>query len=196
MMMLIPPHHRTGSGNSRGFLSQPVSSLGVLPLQAGAGFEQEAQCSPSGHSRVRGPAEEAGTLCGRHHAVHWRPPPTGWVQTCAQGSRWEPVLSLCLRLENLRFFGVLISCIWKLSLPRCSAEGAGTPAGFNDKRLCFSSVICRQSDGNALCELWRSHREQAKPHMCCPEGQRVKRQRLLGVHTEKHAGFVPHWVDL
>lgn len=78
------------------------------------------------------------------------------------------------------------------------AEGDVTPADFNDKRLHFSSAICRQSDGNTLCELWRRHHEQAEPHMCCPKGQRVKQQCLLSVHTEKHAGFVPrsHWVDL
>lgn len=59
-----------GPGNSGGLLSKPVAGLGVLPIQEGRGFEQEAQRRPSGHSGVRGPAEEAGALGGRHHAVH------------------------------------------------------------------------------------------------------------------------------
>lgn len=78
----------SGPCNARGLLSRPVSSLGVLPLQKGACDEQEAQRCPFGFSRVRGSAEEAGALCGHHHPVHRWPAPSGWVQTCAQCSRW------------------------------------------------------------------------------------------------------------
>lgn len=59
-----------GPGNARGLLSDSIPGLGVLPIQEGRGVEQEAQRRPSGHSGVRSPAEEAGTLGGRHHAVH------------------------------------------------------------------------------------------------------------------------------
>lgn len=59
-----------GPGNSRGLLSKSIASLGVLPIQKGCGFKQEAQRCPPGNSGVRGPAEEAGTLGGRHHPVH------------------------------------------------------------------------------------------------------------------------------
>lgn len=77
----------TGPGHAGGLLSDPVSGVGVLPLPKGDGLEQEAQRGPSGHSRVRGPAEQAGTLRGRHHPVHRRPPPAGRVQTRAEGPR-------------------------------------------------------------------------------------------------------------
>lgn len=46
----------------------------------------------------------------------------------------------------------------------------------------FFICNCRQSDGDTLCELWRSYREQAKPYMCCPKGQRVKGS-ASGVYT-------------
>lgn len=89
-------------------------------------------------------------------------------------------------------------CVKTVPAKMFCGEGDVTPAGSNDKRLCFSLIICRQSDGNTLCELWRSHREQAKPHMCCPKGERVRRRCLLSGHTEKRAGLVPRsrWVDL
>lgn len=59
-----------GPGDARGLLSKSITGLGVLPIQEGRGIEQEAQRRPSGHSGVRSPAEEAGPLSGRHHAVH------------------------------------------------------------------------------------------------------------------------------
>lgn len=76
-----------GPGDARGLLSKPIPGLGVLPVPEGRGAEQEAQRRPSGHRGVRSPAEEAGTLGGRHHAVHRRPSPPGRVQTRAQSSR-------------------------------------------------------------------------------------------------------------
>lgn len=76
-----------GPGNARGLLAKPIAGLGVLPIQKGRGVEQEAQLRPSGHSRVRSPAEETGTLGGGDHPVHRRPSPTGRLETRAQSSR-------------------------------------------------------------------------------------------------------------
>lgn len=83
------PSFFTGPGNARGLLTKPIAGLGVLPIQKGRGVEQEAQPRPSGHRRVRSPAEETGTLGGRDHPVHRWPSPPGRLETCAQGSRWE-----------------------------------------------------------------------------------------------------------
>lgn len=97
----------SGPSHSRGLLPNSISGLGVLPLQKGAGDEQETQRCPCGYSRVWGTAEEAGAFCGRHHAVHRRSSPTGWVQKCAQDTWWDPAMTqraiyviFCHNLQN------------------------------------------------------------------------------------------------
>lgn len=129
-----------GSGDSRGLLSHPVSGLGVLSLQEGAGFEKEAQCRPSGYSRVWGPAEEAGALRGCHHPVHRRPPPSGRVQTCAQGSWWEADMGRTYRLTGIFVtvssdLHVLIIFYW-LYVSRLYCHVKKRPF------LCLSMLIC------------------------------------------------------
>lgn len=61
----------------------------------------------------------------------------------------------------------------------------GGGGGLSEKNICFSVCNCRQSDGDALCELWTCDREQAQPHMRCPKGQRVKGS-TSGLHTHTH----------
>lgn len=90
-----------GPGDARGLLSKSIAGLGVLPIQEGRGVEQEAQRRPSGHSGVRSPAEEAGPLGGRHHAVHRWPPPPGRVQTRAQSSRWATARAMISSNTNM-----------------------------------------------------------------------------------------------